>query len=256
MPDNLMNVSAPSIDTLSEGLRNLSQILSHLTIEVVIYPSLFWTDSLSSSLGNLWLRLETLEVSFDIEAPSGAWYFKDPYSPEENEQRVAVSKPGDEDAAEGEDSDEHGDTDSDLFATDSDTDESEVQEIDPNTDVSWMKFRTEPTKKAEELLEAFARACTQMPNLRRASLTTWITANARNGEYYDGGRWEWGLQYVAPREIHDLDAGVDSQQVTKRQLLWEVKDWRPSKLVWDLCRSIGSGQHSGDITETFLDLYD
>jgi hypothetical protein len=249
-PFDLMMKSTPTVDPISEGVRTLSYNLTNLQFDGLIEPTFFWSDSITSnSTESLWPRLEELVVKFHIETPSGGWYFKSPREPDEEEDVVNVSAVDEADAVDdsNEDPEEvHGDTDSDLF-TSSGSDESDFQREDPE-DTSWMKFRTDPTHKAEKLLEAFARACTKMPKLQYASLTTIIEQDR-----YDGSNmWEWGVDYVAAGQQHSID-GVDDCNAGNRRLYWQVKDWRPTARIWDLCRGIGSEQHSARMDERFLD---
>jgi hypothetical protein len=244
-PANLMTKSVPAIDPVSLGVRNFSQNLAKLEFNATIDSSLFWSDSLSSSSENLWPQLEELIVTFYLETPSGGWYFKSPNEPDEDDRVSDVTAAEDGDA----NSDMNGDTDSDLFTSD-EPDESEFQEQDLE-DPSWMNFRTDPTKKVEELLESFARACITMPKLRLASLTTTIEKNTVE----DSAKWEWGVDYVAPGKKYFIDAkdGIDSDN---RRLYWQIKNWRPTARAWECCRKIGSDQHRVRMDEVFLDIWD
>jgi hypothetical protein len=63
--------------------------------------------------------------------------------------------------------------------------------------------------------------------------------------------WEWGLDYVAAGQKHAID-GEDDCNSHSRRLYWQIKGWRSSPSVWDLCRRIGSEQHGANMDEVFI----
>ncbi|KAF2671195.1 hypothetical protein BT63DRAFT_453586 [Microthyrium microscopicum] len=145
----------------------------------------------------------------------------------------------------------HGDTVPNLF-TSSESENPDSQYGRDEDDYSWFKFRTDPTRKAEALLEAFARAYISMPNLGFASLLTEL--EECNDEV--AKRWDWGVEYAAVGHEYvwlDRESGFGPE---KRRLYWQVKDWRPSAKVWELCRGIGAQRYSQGMEEALLDLYD
>jgi hypothetical protein len=69
-------------DPFSATLRNLSQNLTDLTLSERLDSTLFWpSPDEQYAVPPFWPHLNSLDVTFNMVAPSGAWYFKEPWDP-------------------------------------------------------------------------------------------------------------------------------------------------------------------------------
>lgn len=68
-----------SYDPFSAGLRSFSQHLTALTLSAHLDSTLFWpSDNETKAVAPIWPFLQTFDVTFNMVAPSGQWYFTGP----------------------------------------------------------------------------------------------------------------------------------------------------------------------------------
>lgn len=247
MPDL---VSPEPNDPFSVGLRNLSQHLRRLQLRGVIDETLFWPGE---DFIPCWPNLESLDITFHMVSPAGSWYF---VGPNGEGLTTAASSIGDssyppfETTAYDREMDEEYD------------DEAEGQAQDRN-----VQFRIVPNDLIlRPFLVAFAKAATNMTNLREAAIwspLTWDPGHGSESELEFVSDWvpkdnwvrrelAWGIAYVAPGEwAFDQKHGDDKSEV--RQFWWKVAKWRPDPELHDLFQDIGRQKYGEDYKEYWRD---
>ncbi|KAH9879248.1 hypothetical protein J1614_002687 [Plenodomus biglobosus] len=148
-------------DPLSTALRNLSQRLTTLTLSARLDSTLFW-PSQDKGMSPSWPQLKSLDVTFDMVAPSGEWYFTGP-------------RPVDH--------------------THDDVDSGTVGGVDARK-YSYRDFRIHPDPQTfDPFLGAFAKAVAQMPVLEFFMLTSDLvgrTGRLHISYHAPGKKAEWG----------------------------------------------------------------
>lgn len=109
------------------------------------------------------------------------------------------------------------------------------------------------------LIEAWARAVSQLPKVRRAIFRTTL----RLPVIETGGaqQYDWSLRYVSPCQCSRCGAGFvrEGQRETYcsgqtvRGLSFRTLTWRPDGILLELLRGIGSRYHASRIEECYLD---
>ncbi|VUC30809.1 unnamed protein product [Clonostachys rosea] len=244
MPDHLCS----SIREATAHLPNLKA----LSVSGTIDKSLFWPGPSRSLAAPFWQNLQALEVDFYASMTSNGWYFKGlrtrPEVLDGTPEMIAASiamPPGyaDDGAQRPEDEEE---LDFDRFL------EYAVPEPDDTL--------TPDDNLIEPLLQAFGKACVQMPNLRKAHLASSIIVKDRPHEVSNDCQADWGVWYIAPhqalsqtkRAVTTLCRGTS----VYRRLIWDVGDWRPSEPLRSLFNRIGQLKHGGIMIERYVDTWD
>jgi hypothetical protein len=241
-------------DPLSSALRRLTskhQELEQLYIEAPLDSSLLWPQH---SLGNsvtvepFWQHLEILCIKFDMISPSGRWYFSGDHNDDEVATSAAVSDtqmpPG------------YGYSEEEDKAAAMEFDDWEDAQLSGNLP-SYI-FRSKPEKALLiPLLEAFARACAQMPQLRMASLVTdlWEEVDVQNGTSRQ--KVEWGIYYAAPGvdRHHHKEVAFD-EDVDQRRMVFDIRDWRLPDELYGLFGAIGWKEYGGEMVGKHVDVWD
>ncbi|CAN9387609.1 unnamed protein product [Alternaria alternata] len=125
-------------DPFSSSIRTFSQCLTTLTLSAHVDPTLFWPSD-ENAIPPSWPHLKSLNITFDMVAPSGKWYFTGPTP-----------------AYDSDDDPEHG----------------VIGSVDTR-EFSWADFRQHPDPETfDPFLGALAKAVTQMPVLESFMLTS------------------------------------------------------------------------------------
>lgn len=205
-------------------------------------PSLFWPyPEGEEPLEPFWSSLKELAVQFNSGSPCGRWYFRRPGYPAGGGSNV---DPGDEPLPPdtvGHIPPGHGSEQDTLDAL-----AYEQSIVEDWAWEGWGEFRTVPDDKVMlPLLEAFARAISQIPSLESADLTTELP-------FPDA---EWSVSYLAPgvevpnhlKRCIERDMALSTPRV-----LFQTGDWRPSRAVLGLFRNIGMKAYQQDAAIAFL----
>jgi hypothetical protein len=148
-------------DPFSSSIRTFSQCLTTLTLSAHVDPTLFWPSD-GNAIPPSWPHLKSLNITFDMVAPSGKWYFTGPTP-----------------AYDSDDDPEHG----------------VIGSVDTR-EFSWADFRQHPDPETfDPFLGALAKAVTQMPVLESFMLTSDMVGKAGKlhiSYHAPGQRAEWG----------------------------------------------------------------
>ena len=172
-----------TFDTLSNALRTATggiSTLTKLSIRGTIDESFLWPASTHGSSEPYWQNLEHLEIHFDVRRPSGGSYFWDP--------QLEVSVPSEAEMPPGYGSSELEDViASAYFSPKEHLGRSErVRRVVPDD------------SSIEPLMQAFGRACLQLPKLKSAQLSTTIPASVGlDNDNFLEGRSPWGVWYFS-----------------------------------------------------------
>lgn len=236
----------------------------------LLWPGLLTTSRLSSISHTVpvpfWQNITIMVIVFDPRTPSGEWYFRapdgidihdcpflDPSQPGvefDNEINIDVTEtemppgynlPGSQGSAALSDFDWNSDC------------------LDRGWAPVWV-FRLVPEEHVLfPLIEAWARAVSQMPEIRKAILKT----RMRLPVIETGGasQYDWSLRYNSPCQCPRCRAGFvrEGQRETRcsgrtvRGLSFSTLTWRPDGNVLELLREIGSRYHAGRMEEYYLD---
>jgi hypothetical protein len=148
-------------DPFSSSIRTFSQCLTTLTLSAHVDPTLFWpTDE--NAIPPSWPHMKSLDITFDMVAPSGRWYFTGPTP---------------------------------AYDSDDDPVHGIVGSIDTR-EFSWADFRQHSDPETfDPFLGALAKAVDQMPVLESFVLTSDMagkTGRLHISYYAPGQRAEWG----------------------------------------------------------------
>jgi hypothetical protein len=156
-------------DPCSSALRTFSQRLTTLTLSARVDPTLFWPSE-ENAIPPSWPHLKSLNVTFDMVAPSGEWYFTGPRPidhPDDDPIRGIVGG----------------------------VDEREY---------SWFDFRQHPDPETfDPFLGALAKAIAQMPVLEFFMLTSDLvgeTGRLHISYHAPGREAEWGDEEAEDKE--------------------------------------------------------
>ncbi|KAF2875901.1 hypothetical protein BDV95DRAFT_484268 [Massariosphaeria phaeospora] len=206
-------------DPLSASLRILSYNLTSLDIHGVFDSSLFWPyDAVPTSLAPTWPHLKMLKVDFDMQTPSGGWYF-------------TGTAPRNED-------EEGGDT----------------REAPPSGDYYWKIFRTKPDQDTlEPFLLSFAKAAVHMPVLETADLTCELQHSGFQFEikYAASGQHLIGDIDSSDEDLEKPSYEDFNEQQNLRQLWFAIGSWRLSKITMQVFKNIGKAQHGSELMERY-----
>lgn len=160
-------------DPFSSALRMFSQRLTTLTLSAHIDPTLFWPSE-QNAIPPSWPHLKFLDITFNMVAPSGKWYFTGPRP---------IDHPHD-DPARG-----------------------IIGGVDERK-YSYRDFRIYPDPETfDPFLGAFAKAVAQMPVLEFFMLTSELageTGKLHISYHAPGQRAEWGDEEAEDKEYRRI----------------------------------------------------
>ena len=230
-------------DTIRRATANLPD-LAVLHIHGVIDSSLFWPASPGLVIQPFWQNLRTLLVTFDPTTPSGEWYFKGEDKRDTYPFPLVTAPASETQMPPGYGFSEEEDIAAALeFSVPTFHAQSGKRPFD-------NIFRSTVDKRlVVPLLEAFAKACTQMPLLEMAQLGTnlWELVEFRWETYTRSG--EWVILYSIPgcyhrRHHREPPLSYPTDSALRRTLIFDTRDWRPSEELCSLFQSIGQGKYS------------
>jgi hypothetical protein len=160
-------------DPFSSSIRTFSQCLTTLTLSAHVDPTLFWPSDENATPPS-WPHLKSLDITFDMVAPSGEWYFTGPRPidhPDDDPMRGIVGG----------------------------VDEREY---------SWADFRQHPDPATfDPFLGAFAKAVAHMPVLESFMLTSEMvgkTGRLHISYHAPGQKTEWGDEEAQDKEYRRI----------------------------------------------------
>lgn len=249
--------------------------LGTLRIEGTVDHSLLWPGYLTTRASSIpraipmpfWQNISIMVIVFDPRTPSGEWYFRAPdgidiYDPPfldpNPSQPEAEFEPHGTDVIEGDMPPGYNPSDSrESLAL------SSYDWIADRLDSGWAPrwvFRLVPEEHLLfPLIEAWARAVSQMPRVRRAILRTALRLPVieSGGTCHD----DWSLRYVSPCQCIRCSIGFvrEGNRETRcsgrrlRGIVFRTFTWRPDGILLDLLRGIGSRYHDGRMEELYFD---
>jgi hypothetical protein len=156
-------------DPFSSSIRTLSQCLTTLTLSAHVDPTLFWPSDVNA-IPPSWPHLKSLDITFDMVAPSGKWYFTGPTP---------------------------------AYDSDDDPVRGTVGSVDAR-EFSWADFRQHPDPETfDPFLGALAEAVARMPVLESFMLTSDMVGKTRKlhiSYHAPGQRAEWGDEDLEDEE--------------------------------------------------------
>jgi hypothetical protein len=234
----------PTFDTLSNAFRVATagiNTLRELSINCAIDASLLWPGPNDTLSEPYWQNLEYLTVHFSTRRPSGGCYFWDP--------QQTISEPL-KDMPPG-------------YGYREEDDVTAASQFSPREHIPSQAIRRAPILddvSLELLIEAFGRACSQIPSLKSAELSTMVPAPVEldNGQYL----WHnspWGVWYfspgTSPRTTKIKMDPAFFEYTHQRRIFWDVKEWRPSADLRTLLRNIGCEKYGIHVVERFIDTW-
>ncbi|KAI0012088.1 hypothetical protein F4779DRAFT_626190 [Xylariaceae sp. FL0662B] len=237
-----------TFDTLSDAIRTATggiSTLRELYINGTIDGSLLWPGPAHTLSEPYWQNLEHLRVHFTTRRPSGGCYFWDPYRPQ-----LEIGVASEVEMPPG-------------YA------HSEEEDITAAVSFSLKQYRDNGMWALEvvpdndslvPLIEAFGRACLQIPVLKSAELSAIIPAPAE----LDAGRClqgmsKWGVWYFSPGTSPRAEEGIMDpaffEDIHQRRLFWDVKGWRPDTDLRSLLGNIGCERYGTCLVEKFVDTW-
>ncbi|KAI1380195.1 hypothetical protein F4677DRAFT_253505 [Hypoxylon crocopeplum] len=238
-----------TLDPLSDAIRTTTAhiyTLKDLTVCGAVDGSLLWPSPTRALSEPYWQNLERLVVHFLARRPSGGSYFRDPKqaarSPRMTPLLEAEMPPG-----YGYSEDDDTEAATWFSAGGRRATDSRVLNVVPDDD------------SIVPLIEAFGRACLQMPMLKSAELSAPIPAPIQldNEDRRVQGRSKWGIWYFSPgtscRMSRELMHPAFFEDAHQRRLLWDVQDWQPSMDLSSLLGDIGREKYGDRLVERFVD---
>ncbi|KAI0813761.1 hypothetical protein GGR55DRAFT_544680 [Xylaria sp. FL0064] len=240
-----LNLGDSTNDELGSAIRTATGGMANLKRLVVAGPidaTFLWPGPSHALREPYWQNLERLEVTFSARRPSGASYFR------HNEQ---VPAPLETEMAPG-----YGDSEEDDAVAAEDFDPSE------HRDIRFALPMTPDDDSLEPLIEAFGRACSQMPRLRSACLSTVLSASeaeVKSGRCMrEQHQFVWGVwyfsPYVRPTDGYDHSDPAIFEDIYRRRLFWSVRDWRPNPALRSLLQTLGRERWGLDLVEKFFEV--
>ncbi|KAK7418691.1 hypothetical protein QQZ08_011127 [Neonectria magnoliae] len=250
-----LTTKGEALDPLGRAIREATAdlgSLKSLTVTGCLDESLLWpSPGLSPSLVEpFWQRLQRLDVQFNMTTPSGGWYFRarrpsDNVDPPLAARSITTMPPG------------HGYGEEEDIAAALRYSDSENQRL---SGASMCLFRWVPDEELlVPLIEAFGRACSQMPSLKVASLMTMIHVSLEVGTSRQvPTRSPWGFWYAAPGEVFPQQFQLDPayrEDGDQRRLLWDTKDWHPPARARSILGAIGRERYGDELAEKHVDFW-
>lgn len=276
-PTNLLSYDGQPDPVSSAIWESTSKLngLRHLRIEGSFDHSLLWPGPLTTRAPSIsrtvpmpfWQNITRMIIAFDLRTPSGEWYFRAPDGVDVQEhpffdssQPEAEIEPIDRDILEREMPPGYNPTDSRESLALHSFDWSS-NGLNSGLTPVWL-FRLVPEKHLLfPLIEAWARAVSQMPKVTGATLRTDLQF-----PFIESGTprpYRWSLRYVSPcqcsrcRALNGFFRGGHRETHcsgrTARSLLFHTLTWRPDGILLELLRGIGSRYHAGRMNERYVD---
>jgi hypothetical protein len=202
-------------DPFSSSIRTFSQCLTTLTLSAHVDPTLFWPSD-ENVIPPFWPHLKSLDITFDMVAPSGKWYFTGPtpvYQSEDDPVRGIIAS------------------------------------IDTR-ELSWADFRHHPdfrqhpdSESFDPFLGALAKAVAHMLVLEFFMLTSDLggkTGSLHISYHAPGQRAEWG------------DEEPDDNEHRRIYYACETGVWVPELKTSEGLKSAGIQKYGGEAIERFL----
>jgi hypothetical protein len=109
------------------------------------------------------------------------------------------------------------------------------------------------------LIEAFARACSQIPHLEVATLETWIREPIDFKDETNTYAAVWGIYYAAPGSQSGWpptpnEEGYPNEDLKRPRLTFNTRNWRPDMELLHLLRMIGG--HEDNLELSYIDLWE
>lgn len=271
-PINLLT-SADQPDPVSSAIWEATSKLDRLKLlrlAGTMDPSLLWpgpytTRASSSSRAvpvPFWQNITALIVVFDPRTPSGEWYFRAPDGVDihdypflgPNHPGAEFDTPINTDALETEMPPGYNPPESPESLNIRSFDRTD-NALNSGWEPVW-RFRLVPEERLLlPLIEAWARALRQMPQVRRTLLKTTLSlpvANSAGDHHYD-----WSIRYNPPCQCRRCSIGFvrEGQREIRcsgrkiRGLSFRTLTWRPEGWLLELLRGIGSRYHDGGVEE-------
>jgi len=228
-------------DMFSNSLHILGSSLRRLDLRLKADAGLFCPSGAASYPP--WPNLEYLNITFHPATPSGAWYFDGPSDPLQGETNIAAG---------------YTITDSMYPPLREHEDVSETRphgRVDISNEYETLRHASSPFRNTpnnthlEPFLSSFAKAATEMRELRAAAIWTPL-----------GEDRAFGITYTMPGELTALyDTFPEDWTLTSplyprstsacRRLHWHTDIWRPSPHLHELFQRIGRRFHGDALQE-------
>ncbi|KAE9369303.1 hypothetical protein N431DRAFT_560164 [Stipitochalara longipes BDJ] len=265
-PTSLLHPGA-SHDSLSGTVWRATchqNILNTLYIKGVVDTSLLWPGSVGQIpapdpkspvlVKPFWQNLKSLTIHFHITSPSGDWYFHAPRNGPGSVFDSSVASKAESDIAmpPGYGSSEKQDSDASLRY-------SFVDELWNSGNAIARVFRLVPNEPVlVPLIESFARACLQIPNLENATLATELREPIEIDSETHHFPSEWGIYFAAPANRSGYpvyeEYSYPGEDLTVPRLTFNTRKWRLDEDLRILLRGIGG--YMDRLDEKYLDLWE
>lgn len=276
-PTNLLSYDGQPDPVSSAIWESTSKLngLRHLKIEGSFDHSLLWPGPLTTRASSIpptipmpfWQSITRMVIHFDLRTPSGEWYFRAPdgidvHDPPffDSSQPEAEFEPVDRDVLEREMPPGYnlGDSRESLalhrFQWSSNS-------LNSGKAPFWV-FRLVPEEHLLfPMIEAWARAVSQMPKVTRAILRTDLQLPLVESGI--PSHYRWSLKYISPCQcsrcsdpnsfVREGRRETHCSGRTVRGLLFHTLTWRPDGNLLELLRGIGSRYHAGRMEECYFD---
>lgn len=245
------------LDLLCAALRNATvecESLEQLRLNGTIDESFFWPNITPINVQPFWQNLRHLHIDFHMTTPTGEWYFRFPDHAPPIEQPLPV--PSSTQMPPG-----YGWSEEEDFMAALRYDDRNVGAL-RGISMPLGRYRDiyryfVDDEKLSPLVEAFAKACTQMPSLAHACLTCQII---RPQKCPSGGLdpqpTTWGIWFAVPGTAIDFESQeLDEPEFhlcTSRRLVLKIHHWVPRRDLYQLLRDIGSDRYGDKLIEKRL----
>jgi hypothetical protein len=184
-------------DPFSASIRTISHNLNILNVRARIDSTLFWPSRDEANVTTPeWRFLRKLCVTFNMVAPTGAWYFEGEYDPDEDDPL-----PGEVDTDNEMDIDDH------------------------DEEINYSNFRDVPEPRMiNPLVLALSQAVPKMPVLEHMNLSCSIRGSTFRIAYYrpdlnaDLGYEDSSPEHYNIPEGYDFDVDYDHAHLSSRRL--------------------------------------
>ena len=244
-----------SIHDAISGCKSLESLLVSGTIDA----SLLWPDPPAALCEKpLWQNLRHLYIRFKMPTPTGGWYFQFPAHTTPIESPSPV--PSDTKLPPGYGSSEEEDIAAALQYSHKENAIMRGLSLIPGPD----NYRySADDEKLSPLVDAFAKACTQMPSLRDASLTSWAVKKFKYPSgYYTVKGTRWGIWFAVPGVAVDVDDSElrndpdFSSNCMCRRLILQLNLWEPRMDISPRLNDIGRDRYGDKLVVRNLDIQD
>ena len=202
-----------------------------------------------------WQHLKILSINFNMTTPSGQWYFRASH----NGTRIGLN-PSETRAAESELAMPPGYGSSEQDDINNSLEYRYIDELDYSGNDIARAFRLVPDEPVLiPLIEAFARACLQIPHLEVATLETWLREPIDFEGETNTYASLWGIYYAAPGSHSGwrpvpTEEGYPNEDPKRPRLTFNTRNWRPDMELLHLLRMIGG--HEDNLELSYIDLWE